>query len=323
MSMLTTILSGQFVSNGQALNLSLPSGYVEFELTNISSLGSTGAGTPVMKAWGTSLMPAGAGIVASKTTNAATIALPVTLASGGFTIIADSGSYPLPAALTSTGISQANPAVVSLASTAGLSAGATVRVTNATGMLQISGWEFTLGTVTANTSAQLAFLNSSGFAAGASAASIQLIPFPARFSPAIRRITNITQAGSAVITLSVTHQYAVGDEVTIYCPSAFGMSQINGLSGVVTASDPVTNNTITVNINSTGFSAFAFPSSAVAAAGVQFPIVVPFGMDPIAAYQSLVNDATINISFTGVQIGASAQTSSETYQWVARQGVST
>jgi hypothetical protein len=320
MSSLTSIITGTFTSDGTAYNLSLPSGYVKIELVNLTDLGSTAASTPVMTAYGTSSMSAGSAVYATKTNGAATIAIATTTASGGFTFISDSAAQSFSPLTISTGISQANPAVVTLASTSGLAAGDIVRVYGTTGMLQVAGWDFTIASVVANTSFTLAYLDSSGFAAAATAGTVRKLS-PARFLPRVRLITSITKASSAVITLSTTHQYAAGQVVTVYVPSQFGMLEMDGLSGTITAVNTTTN-TITLNIDSSSFTTFAFPTSAVAAAGVNFPIVVPYGESVSSAYASLTNDAVYNNSFRGVQIGTSVQTTGKVYQYIAYQGQS-
>jgi hypothetical protein len=64
-------------------------------------------------------------------------------------------------------------------------------------------------------------------------------------------ITAITQAGSAVVTTSAANNFAVGD--VVYFNNVGGMTEINNLQGVVT----VAGNPFTVNINSTGFTAYS------------------------------------------------------------------
>lgn len=66
-----------------------------------------------------------------------------------------------------------------------------------------------------------------------------------------KAITAITQAASAVVTVGASHGFAVNDRV--YFSGVVGMTQINGLVGNVTATGATT---ITVNINSTAFSAY-------------------------------------------------------------------
>ena len=318
-------LTGTFTSDGTAFNLSLPSGYTEIELTNLDDLGSTAANTNVMKAWGTSEMPAGAGIFAAKTNGAATIALPTTVASNGFTFLADSALVANGAsvALNGTEVNRANPAVASTGTTTNLATNVSVvRLFGTTGMLQIAGMDFTVGTVVGSTSFELRYLDNSGFAADATAGTYRIINAQSRFYPRHRYITAITQAASAVITLSVTHGYTVGQAVQIYVSSDFGMTEINGLTGNITAVTTGATNTITVDIDSSAFSAFAFPTSAIAATGVTFAHVVPLGETANSTFANTLDDATDNQSLTGVTIGTSMQTNAVEYQWVARRGTS-
>ena len=79
-------------------------------------------------------------------------------------------------------------------------------------------------------------------------------------------------------------------------------------------------NTITVNIDSSAFT-WLWPTSAVALTGIQTPFVEPVGEAAASPYQNLLDDATRNQSFSGVQIGTTVQTSGKTYQWFARSGI--
>ena len=313
-------VTGTFTSTGVVENITLPSGYTEFEMVNITDIGSTAANTNVMWALGTSSMANGSAYYAPKTSGAATNALTVSTTTGGFTFVDDSGSVPLGAANTGiTAVSQASPAVVALASTAGLGNGDIVRIYNTTGMLQIAGMDFTIGGLVANTSFQLSYLNSSGFAAAATAGTVRRVPFDPRYYPRRRFITGITAATSAVITLSVTHGFTAGQAVRIKVPADFGMTEIDGLIGNITAINTTTN-TITVDIDSSAFTAFSFPTSAVAGAGVEFAQVIPVGETATGAFANSLEGATDNQSFRGVQVGTTVQTSGVLYQWFARRG---
>jgi len=332
---LHALANGSFTSNGQAFPLQLPGSFDVFEMYNITDIGSAAANTNIMYAKYTSLMPSGSALLNLKTNGAATWAATSMLAAGGlgFIPVTDSGSASLSAANTTiTAITAANPAAVALTSTTGLTGGAAgatgnsvIRLYNTTGMLQIAGMDFSIDTLVANTSFNLTWMNAAGFAAPATAGSFRIVPFNPRYYPPNRYITSISRAASAVITLSVQHNFTVGQEVRIICPSAFGMTQINNLLGVITAVGTAAQNTITVNIDSSGFNAFAFPTSAVAAAGVTFAQVVPVGEAAINSiaqpYGNLLDDATRNISFSGLIIGSGVQTSGVLYQWIARNGV--
>ncbi len=311
-------LSGTFTSDGAARNISLPCGYSEFRMINITDIGSAAAATPVMRAQGTSSMAAGSAYYNLKTNGAATLALETTTTTGGFTFVSDSGSASLSAAVAITGITNATPPVVSTASTAGLNNLDVVRVYGTTGQLNIAGLDFTIDTIVTNTSFNLAYMVAPG--AAATAGFWRRVPFDARYYPRRRIITSISQATSAVIIMSVTHGYTVGQEVRIIVPSVFGMVEMNNLLGVITAINTTTNS-ITVNIDSSGFTAFAFPSSATAALGVTFAQVVPVGEAAINSvsqpFGNLLDDATDNQSFTGITVGTTVQTTGKLYQWFA------
>lgn len=66
-----------------------------------------------------------------------------------------------------------------------------------------------------------------------------------------KSITGITQAASAVVTVGATHGFATND--LVYFSGVVGMTQINGQVGTVTATGA---STITVNINSSAYSAY-------------------------------------------------------------------
>jgi hypothetical protein len=317
------VLTGSFTSDGATKNIALPSGYDSFEMINITDIGSTEAASPAMRAQGTSVMSAGSAYYNLKTSGAATNALELSTTSGGFTFIADSAGLALgPLVATSgTDINRANPAVVSTGTTTNLvDSVSVVRLINNVGMLQISGMDFTVGTISASTSFQLKYLNNSGFAADSTSGFYRIVNASPRYYPRNRFITAITAASSAVVTLSVTHGFTAGQTVRFVVPSAFGMTQMDGLLGTITAVSTA-NNTITVNIDSSAFTAFAFPTSATAATGVTFAQVVPVGEAASSTYANLLDDATDNVSFTGVSIGTTVQTTGKVYQWFARKGV--
>ncbi len=64
-------------------------------------------------------------------------------------------------------------------------------------------------------------------------------------------ITNITQATQAVVTTSNVHGYQIGDFV--YLDQVAGMTEVNGNTYEVVA---VGSNSLTLNVNSTGFTAY-------------------------------------------------------------------
>lgn len=300
------ILKKNFVSTGAATTFIIPSDAVKvevYDLTNIATVAAAAAGAePALfqKASSVLGMSSGSGYSSTNTVNTKTMVESL-LAAQGFTFVNTQLNNPGP--LTAiTAVTNANPAVVSTANTFGLTANSSiVRMINVTGMQQISSLDFTVGTVVLNTSFSLAYLNAAGFAAPGTGGFFRIIPFDEPFYPRVRTITNITRAANAVVTLSVTHGFTVGQLIRVVVPANFGMTEINGLQATVIAVDLV-NNTITLNIDSRSFTAFAFPTSAVASLGTSFPQIVPIGEAATAPYQNLLDDATRNTGFIGVTL---------------------
>lgn len=322
-------VTGTFVSDGNPHNLTIPSGYNVVELYNTSDLG-TSTTTNVMTALGTDTMAAGGAYYSIGAGGSSNLTEKYT-STNGFTFVSDSATLANGASISLNGtqINQANPAVADTATTTNLVAGSTVvRLASTTGMLQVSGIDFTVGTIVASTSFQLKYLDTTqtGFGANATSGSYRIVNARSRFYPKHRFITKIASSGtSTVVTLSVTHQFTVGQEIRFVVPTTWGMNELNGQLGLITAIS-TTNNTITVNIDSSSFSAFSWPNSATAAAGVSFALIVPVGEAAVNSssqpYGNLLDDATVNQSFTGITVGTTVQTSGSTYQWIARKGVS-
>lgn len=249
------------------------------------------------------------------------------LTSGGFTLI-DSSSNPVgPLDGTSgnadiTAVSNAAIPVVTNNNVNGLVAGDVVRLINVVGGQQLGAMDFTVGNNTlGNTTFSLDYMSQ---IVAATTGHWRRIQFDPIFYPRRRFITKITKAASAVVTLSVTHGYKVGQEVRLIVPAAYGMVEMNGLVGTITAIDTTvtTGNSITVNIDSSAFTTFAFPLTADAP--FTAAEVVPMGEDTAQALSSAVDilsDATLNTGYIGLQLAAGANSPagqvSDVIYWVA------
>lgn len=195
-------------------------------------------------------------------------------------------------AIVGTAISQANPASVTAAGH-GLQTGDIVLITGSTGMLQIAGMYFQITRTGVNTFT-LDGLDSSGFAAPATAAVIRKVLYPGIWQPQSCLITKITQAADAVITTSVDHGYVADQLIYLSVAPQFGMSEA---AGKITKIKSVTANTMTVELDTTGYTAFAFPASA--AGPFDFPNLSNYGAD-----SSLVLNAYRNDAVAGVYLGS-------------------
>jgi len=293
---LALIAQGTFTSTGAAQTIELPKQPHYFVITNRSTWGT--APTAVVRSEWYDGFGDGQAITTTEGGASALTATAIAAGGAGFTYVDLSDQEPGALVATGTAITNANPAVVSDANNPAV--GDIVRVFNTTGMLQIGGMDFTVTAITAGVDYTLGYLDASGFAAAATNVDYRVIP-QKYYSPYRRYITGITAANPAVLTVSVAHNYLVGDRIRVYCPAAFGMTEINGVEGTITA---VTASTITTDINSAAFTAFAFPTSAVAAAGVSFPHVVPVGEVATKLTSSMDNTAFYGMTLgTGV-VGA-------------------
>lgn len=302
----SVIARGRFTSTGAAQTIELPTKPDYFEITNRSLWGSN-PNDYIRAEWYTGMTAGQALNTHESGAGALTAVASTTL---GITEI-DYSNLTDGAEVAITAITAANPAVASAATTPLV--GDIVRITDSTGMLQIAGMEFTVGIVVDGVSFQLAYLDASGFAAAATAGNYRIIRDPA-FLPRRRYIVGITAANPAVVTTSIAHGYSVGDKVRILVPDAFGMTQINNQVATITA---VTESTFTTDINSAAYTAFAFPTSAVAGAGVSFPVVIPEG-----EVSTTVSEPVYNDGYYGLHLGTDVVgNNTNVMEWVAMKGV--
>lgn len=290
MQVFTGSLSGRFVSNGTPHLIELPQGIDSVVVRNETVEVAAGAGTGCRWYWN-SATPQGQGVMDVKTvaTNAlAPAIIPPTL---GFYWVSNNDSTPLaPVALT--GINGALPPLVTTGSTAGLIANTSiVRIYNTVGALQLRGVDFTIGAINPGGSFTLAHMAAIVNAAPG-AGNYAIVPYNPMFYPSTRVITKmwnsttlgVCPVGHTVLTLSVNHNYVVGQKVTLripaVTPTAFGTAtQLNNRVGTIVAigdNDGTSTNTIRINIESAGMT-FAWPLTADP--NFTPAMVIPHGMD--------------------------------------------
>lgn len=321
----TILQQGRFTSTGAAVTLNIRSDLDWIKVYNETALAQAAAdlGYEFYFQRG---MTNGRGVIWTKLGTVAND--PVTVgqiaANAGFFLV-DSSANPVGARVAETAITNAAQPVVSTANTGSLATGSIVRLENDTGVPNIMGFDFEVDNVVANTSFRMRFaLANAPGAAGNGDGFYRPIAFDPIFYPRRRFIVNITQAASAVITTSVSHGYTVGQEIRIKVPAAFGMTEMNNLAGTVTA---VTAGTFTVDIDSSAFTAFAFP--AVAAVPFDWAEAVPMGEDTGQALTSgtdILADATRNTALIGVTLAAGtlspAGQNNDVIYWVAGKSFS-
>jgi hypothetical protein len=288
--------SGSFISTGVATFIALPAGFDTITVYNY---------TARTRFYFQKGMPQGQGLITTQA--GATNVIAATL---GFYIQDSSVTTPgLSTAITA--VSGAAIPVVSGVSTGLITNTSIVRLFNAAGAVQLNGIDFTVGTI-APGSIPLAHMAQIVNAPGIAAGTYVVVPFNPYYYPSTRVITGISQAAQAVVTLSVTHTYVVGQKIRFKVSAAFGMYQINDIEATIVAIGAVgvngtTTNTITVDVNTTGFTAFAFPLTADA--GFTPAMVVPLGENmafALGAGSDYLADSVRNVAQTGVLLMGAA-----------------
>lgn len=204
-------------------------------------------------------------------------AYPVT--TGGI-LTYDTVNPPTFAALTATTTNNTT-FVVAMANTGTIAVGDIVRMYSVTTMEQISGYDFQVTAVTANVSITLGMMASAvtaganTFAAAGTAA--QVLKFiPSRMYPRYRFIAGITQAAQAVVYFTVANDFTPGEILSFRVPTSFGMDEMNLVSArVLSVTNSATVSSVTLDLDTSGFTAFASPASADAVANFSPAVAVP------------------------------------------------
>lgn len=280
-----TIVNGDtFLSDGTAKKILLPTSADYFVATNMTQLPLAPATAVVIRSewfgpkFGAGATAANDGVRWKKTnsTNAINIdTFATSTASNGFTYVATNPVVEAQAANAITAITAASPAVVTQTNT--YSEGDIIQFYNTTGMLQISGMNFQISTVSGS-GYTLIGLRAAGFAAAATAGFTRRISKFLAVDPQFLYITEITKATQAVVRTSVdpTAYYVVGMKIHFSIPFSFGMTEMNQLTGTIVAVSAA-NYTLTVDIDSTAFTTFAFPASTASPTAQLFATLSPAG----------------------------------------------
>jgi hypothetical protein len=254
---------------------------------------------------------------------------------GGFTFI-DTSNPPTYAGLASTNVAgNSGTFVVTMAATTGIAVGDYVRLVSVVDEYQISGYVFQVTAVTANVSITLGYMASAvsagGLATFASAGdTATVIKFiPSKFYPRWAYVAMITKASQAVIYFTAKNDFTPGEIVSFRVPSEFGMDEINNKAvRVLSVTNSSTVSSITIDLDTSGYTTFAFPTSELAAAGVSPAVcvpsssgVVPYNGSATVAQQppgTNLQDAFDDRNQFYMHCGANIITSSSAvYDWVA------
>lgn len=300
----TILDGGSFTSTGAGVKIPLPSSADYFVSTNITQMPLAPNPAVVIRGeWYGSKFGLGAsadndGIRWKKTNSSNAINIDTfqtATVSNGFSYVTSSPVVEAQAANAITAITAASPAVVS--QTNSYSDGDVVYLYNTTGMLQIAGMPFQISS-SSGSGYTLAGLPAVGFAAAGTAGNTRRVSKFNAVEPEFLFVTAISQASQAVVSFSVdpADHYVVGMKMHFSVPYSFGMTQMNQLTGkilavnAVAASSSVGAYNVTVDIDSSAFSAFAFPASSASPTAQLFATASPAGastqFDPVSLVQT-------------------------------------
>lgn len=299
--------------------IAIPSGADWVKVVNYTRSGTVGGASAFgMEYYWQRGMAAGTGQV-KYYSNGSAIINGDNLLSGGFTLYDPSGQTQgalplLSASVVTTAITNVTRPVVSTGSTAGISVGTIVRLSTQSGDTQLAagilGVDFVVGAVTLDTNFTLltasnALANTIGLTTGTG--HYRIVNYDPLYYPRNRTIVNITQAVNANVGVSIPHGLTPGQEIRFNIPAVSGMIELNpnplnnyypsNASQNAYVVSVVDDYNFTINIDTTAYTAFSFPT--VAQQPSSLPQVIPFGEDTAFA---LVNTASQTPTIGGAQI---------------------
>jgi hypothetical protein len=325
-------LAAQTATLPASININCGFPPTHIEITNQTQFGQTGTGNLNIQTilWD-SAYPTQTNVTYINA--AGTALLPGAVTTNGISLYSGSGQGTLGALQSGTVITKANPAVVT-ATAHGLQTGQTILMTNNAVMTQLGGTAFTVTVTNANTFTIPINTNTANFTQETSF-KFRAVTVGSLFYPQHRTIDAITAANPMVVSTTEAHGYQVGQQIRLNVPSIFGMTQANNIQSVITA---VTSTTFTLgNVNSSAFTAFAYPGPIATAGAFSQARAIPIGASPTAVtaglltyYDDLLVDSTLNQQFNGFIIGSGllvtssssviGVTASDVLTWTAWRG---
>jgi hypothetical protein len=282
---------GSFTSTGNTQEILIPGGADYFKTFNVTQAGTTQAtGRGFMFEWFADNTPINGALEWFKT-NATNAVNMNAITSGGFTYY--NGATVMNPTQTGTAITNASPAVATATNT--LSNGDRIRVWNVVGMKQISTMQLSVSSVSGS-GFTLAGLPAASFSAAGTTFSFRKILPSQLVLPQYLFVTAISLDTNCVITVSTLNDYVPGMKIRLDVPSVYGCPQADGVEATILAINGTTvpiNGTptalsayqIQLNVNSSGWGTFTFPTSANATSVSQFATLAPDGQ---TAYYNLL-----------------------------------
>lgn len=336
----TQITSGAFKNVASSpFFIPIPNQILRFTLRNLTMSGMTALGvsgsltsTRIVEGQWSPTYAAGTALIKQNGTVSGILA-PVNngiCAINGFTIV-QGGAVAMGATVTISSFTPGTTTVFTTSTNHGYQVGDSVRIVNMTTAPQMGGIVMTVTATNGSNTFTTLFNSSNAVTSVGQVYKVgNALIQPSLYYPQNRTIAAISQANPMVVTLNHQQNYAVGDVVRFQIPVAYGMQQLNSTSNglpfeaVVSAvNNAVGTQTVTfANVDSTNFTAFAWPTSA--SYPLSLPVMIPQGEgnlnnltnitpSPLPyANQNVLAFARQNLAQNGIIVGAGDGTNSAT-----------
>lgn len=289
------IAKGHFTSTGQAQIVNLPFQPESVEFWNFTANGTPSQNGVPYAYWDVSM---GQGTAVANYFNATPVLSSGNVTANGISTFAAGLSLQYGATQLVSTITKADPAVVTASADHGLKSGDVVIFQNiyqttTTGMQQIAGIPFTV-TVTGATTFTIPWNTNQAnydaytFAAQTTRASFKQVLFPYLYFPGTSFISAIdlnTPTNYTTVHTTAAHNFVVGQEVAFRIPREWGTYQLNSLPNTLIPGSPIYGyvvsvtdyNTVVVNLNSVGYTAFNSNQAFASFTGEKWPQIVAVG----------------------------------------------
>jgi len=301
-----------------------------FMVRDITNYGAASNAAGMIEAWTYPYTMAAGSYRGTGMTNAAAASntfYGLTGTTNGFTFI-DSSNPPTFASLAiTTPFINATTWVVSMSNTGSIQVGDWVRIINPTAMLQAGGIVAQVTAVSSNTSITLGYIATAvsagaSFTTNSTGGSI-LKFYRGKFYPRKLQVMHVTQAVQAKVYFAEKNDFTPGEFVDFNIPSTYGMTQLNFLtrksSGailnparVLVVTNSATESSITLDYDTTGFTAFAYPTSALSVGAASPPFCFPAGSGVVP----LNGSATVPQSPPGTNLQDSFDNLNQFYMYI-------
>lgn len=282
---------GRFTSTGGAQIVNLPFQPDRVRLINYTVANTAATSQNVAYAEWDAYM--GQGFAVQQGYNATPALIYDTVVANGISTFSAGQLLQYGPTLAISGITKADPAVVTTTTNHGLTSGDVVVFqglfqSTTTGMPQIAGIPFTV-TVTGLTTFTIPWntnqSNYTALAASPAGATVKKVLYPYLYFPGQTFISAITTGTTTTIDTTDAHNFVVGQEVAFRIPSQWGTVQLNSLPNTLTPGSPVYGyviavtdyNTVVVNIDSTAYTAFNSNQTVASVPGLSYPQIVAVG----------------------------------------------